>query len=210
MTTGRGNLEQADSSWREIRADADIQFEPLPPKPPPEPPAWFKDLREWLEAIFGPVGRALAEAWPVLKWGLLAVTVLVIAYLLWQLLAPYFRNPRASEDEDLGWQPDRGAALALLEDADRLAEAGDYGAAVHLLLHRSVGQIALARPDMVEPSSTARELAGQPSLPDKARTAFGVIATAVERNLFALQELGRDDWQLARGAYADFALERLR
>lgn len=210
MTTGQGNLEQADSSWRDIRAASDIQFEPLPPKPPPEPPAWTKDLQEWLESIFGPVGRVLVEAWPVLKWGLLAVVVALIAYLLWQLLSPYFLQPRSEAEDELGWQPDRAETLALLEDADRLAEAGDYGAAVHLLLNRSVGQIAIARPDMVEPSSTARELAGQTSLPDKARAAFGVIATAVERNLFALQELGRDDWQQARGAYADFALERLR
>lgn len=209
MTTGRVNQEQADSGWREIRADADIQFEPLPPEPPPEPPAWLKQLGEWLEAIFGPVGRALAEAWPVLKWVLLALGVLMAAYLLWRLLAPYFQNPRAREDQDFGWQPERAEALALLEDADRLAEAGDFGAAVHLLLNRSVGQIALARPGLVEPSSTARELAGQPSLPDKARAAFGVIATAVERNLFALQTLTREDWQQARGAYADFALERL-
>ncbi|UIP06773.1 hypothetical protein LY632_14040 [Erythrobacter sp. SDW2] len=210
MTTGRGNLERADSSWRDIRADADIQFEPIPPRPPPEPPAWIKDLQEWLESIFGPVGRALVEAWPVLKWALLAMAVLFVAYLLWQLLSPYFLRPGSDAGDDLGWQPDRAETLALLEDADRLAEAGDYGAAVHLLLNRSVGQIAIARPDMVAPSSTARELAGQPSLPDKARAAFGVIATAVERNIFALQELGRDDWQQARGAYADFALERLR
>lgn len=210
MITGRGNLEQADGAWRAIRADADIQFEPLPPKPPPEPPAWLKDLQEWLEAIFGPVGGALTDAWPVLKWALLAVGVAVAAWLLWQLLSPYLLKPRGDDEDSAGWRPDEAEALALLEDADRLAAAGDYGAAVHLLLHRSVGQIALARPDMVEPSSTARELARQPSLPEQARAAFGVIATAVERNLFALQELGRDDWQQARGAYADFALERLR
>jgi hypothetical protein len=214
VTPGRGNLEQADSldgdAWREVRGAADIQFEPLPPEPPPAPPAWLERLGEWLEAALGPVGRALAEAWPVLKWVLLAAALLMAAYILWQLLAPYFQTPRSAADEDAGWQPDQAEALALLEDADRLADAGDYGAAIHLLLHRSVGQIALARPDMVAPSSTARELARQPSLPDKARAAFGVIAAAVERNLFALQELGRDDWQTARGAYADFALERLQ
>ncbi len=209
MTTGRGNLEQADSAWREVRADADIQFEPLPPRPPPEPPAWLSELTEWLEAIFGPVGGALSDAWPVLKWALLAVGLLMATWLLWHLLSPYLLTPRNENEGNAAWQPDKAEALALLEDADRLAEAGDYGAAVHLLLHRSVSQIAIARPDMVEPSSTARDLADQPSLPAKARAAFGVIAAAVERNLFALQELGRDDWQQARGAYADFALERL-
>lgn len=210
MTTGRGNLEQAEASWRGIRADSDIQFAPLPPKPPAQPPAWSRQLSEWLESVFGPVGNALVEAWPLLKWGMLAVVVLVVAYLLWQLLAPYLARPRSESGEDQGWQPERAEALALLEDADRLAQAGDFGAAVHLLLNRSVGQIAIARPDMVEPSSTARELASQQGLPDRARSAFGVIATSVERSLFALQELGPEDWQRARGAYAEFALERLR
>lgn len=210
MTTGRGIEEQASPAWRDVRADADIQFEPLSPKPPPEPPAWLKSLQEGLEAIFHPFGRALAEAWPQLKWGLLAIALFLLGYLLWRILAPYFQQSGSEGYAEHEWQPERAEALALLEDADRLAEAGDYGAAVHLLLERSVGQIATARPDVVEPSSTARELAGQQSLPDKARAAFGVIAAAVERNLFALRALTRDDWQEARRAYADFALERLR
>ena len=38
---------------------------------------------------------------------------------------------------------------------------------------------------------------------------LGVIAARVERSLFALVPLGADDWQAARTAYAEFALERL-
>ncbi|WP_435418602.1 hypothetical protein WAB17_03260 [Parerythrobacter aurantius] len=209
MTTGRVNREGAEEAWRAVRADTDIQFEPLPAAPPPETPAWMQWLQELLETVFGPVGQFLVESWPVLRWILLAMVAALLLYLLWQLLAPYLQRATGTQEEDGGWQPDRSAALALLEDADRLAEAGDFGAAVHLLLHRSVGQIAQSRPDMVEPSSTARELAGASALPAKARTAFGVIAEAVERNLFALQQLDRNDWQRARGAYADFALERL-
>ncbi|PKP64950.1 MAG: hypothetical protein CVT87_01935, partial [Alphaproteobacteria bacterium HGW-Alphaproteobacteria-9] len=81
--------------------------------------------------------------------------------------------------------------------------------ATHLLLLRSVGHIADARPDWVDPSSTARELAALPALPDAARTAFGVIAERVERSLFALRRLDRPDWEAARAAYAEFALARL-
>ena len=65
------------------------------------------------------------------------------------------------------------------------------------------------RPDWVEPSSTARELAALPALPDGARTAFRIIAERVERSLFALRALDRADWEAARAAYADFALARL-
>ena len=88
----------------------------------------------------------------------------------------------------------------------RMASQGRYDEATRLLLQRSVGQIAQARPDLVEPSSTAREIAAQPSLPANARSAFAVIADRVERSLFALRHLSEDDWQAARAAYADFAL----
>ncbi len=64
----------------------------------------------------------------------------------------------------------------------------------------------MARPDLVEPSSTARELSAEPRLPEAARSAFAVIAGRVERSLFALVSLGQEDWQAARQAYADFAL----
>ena len=94
----------------------------------------------------------------------------------------------------------------MLDDADRLAAEGRFDEATHLLLQRSVGQIAAARPEWLEPSSTAREIAALPALPEPARHAFGVIAERVERSLFALRRLGPDDWQAARAAYADFAL----
>jgi len=114
------------------------------------------------------------------------------------------RKPPAVSEP--AWQPDTGAALALLEDADRLAAEGRFDEATHLLLQRSVGQIVAARPEWLHPSTTARELAVLPALPDAARRAFAVIAERVERSLFALRRLSADDWQAARAAYADFAL----
>lgn len=80
-----------------------------------------------------------------------------------------------------------------------------YDKATHLLLTRSVGQIAQARPDCVEPSTTTRELAALPPLSPAARTAFAIIAGRVERSLFALRALTADDWHAARAAYAQFA-----
>ena len=94
----------------------------------------------------------------------------------------------------------------LLDDADRLAAEGRYDEATHLLLKRSVGQIARARPDLLAPSSTAREIADLRALPEAARGSFAVIAERVERSLFALRGLSADDWQAARAAYAEFAL----
>jgi hypothetical protein len=120
------------------------------------------------------------------------------------------RLPKREAEEEPEWAPDRGQAQALLDEADRLAAEGRYGEAAHLLLQRSVRHIAEARPDWLEPASTAREIAVLPMLPERARQAFTAIATRVERNLFALRDLDLADWQAARAAYADFALQRLQ
>ena len=200
-----------EESWDDIRADGDIQFEPLvmPESPPPQPPGWFERFFEWLGELLAPIGEALGFSWPVLKWVLLGIAILILLYLLWRLVEPALDwRPNTSREVEPEWVPNREEAIALLEDADRLAESGDYDAATHLLLQRSVKQISDARPDWVEPSSTARELAALGALPDVARSAFATIAERVEKSLFALRRLGQDDWQAARDAYSRFALER--
>lgn len=213
----------ADSStssvagWNEVRNDGDLQFAPveIPDIVPPEP-NWFQrllnDLFAFLADLFAPVGEALGASWWWLQWVLLAAVVGFALLLLIRLYGPGAltrrkRTEMAAEEEQ--WQPDHAASLALLEDADRLAAEGRFDEATRLLLQRSVGHIAAARPDWVEPSSTARELAALPALPDTARTAFRVIAERVERSLFALRALERTDWEAARAAYAEFALARL-
>ena len=214
VTTGQGNAAspaRADdfaTAWRELRADDEIQFTQVTlPETDPRPD-WLTEFQQWLGEIFTPVAGALVEAWPVLKWVLIGLAVLIAAYFLYQTLGPGFRRKRRNVDDPQDWSPQEHEALALLEEADRLAAGGDYDEATHLLLKRSVGQIAEARPDLVEPSSTARELAAEPRLPDAARTAFSLIAAPVERSLFALRKLEKADWQAARAAYSDFALAR--
>lgn len=205
------------AGWEALRADGSIQFAPVdvPPIPPREPGLLAKllgKLLNFLGDLLKPVGQLLAGQWGWLQYVLLAIVVLIALALLVQLIAPELigrsKRPRAAAVED-EWRPDTAASLALLEDADRLAAEGRYDDATRLLLQRSVGHIAAARPDWVEPSSTARELAALPALPEAARGAFRVIAERVERSLFALRALDRADWEAARAAYAEFALARL-
>jgi hypothetical protein len=205
------------AGWDTLHAEGNVQFAPveIPPIVPPEP-SWLERLLnafgEMLANWLGPAGMALGDSWWWLQWVLLGLVGLFALVLLVRLINPsFFRRANAASDSGTAdtWQPDQAASLALLEDADRLAAEGQFDAATHLLLQRSVGQIAAARPDWVEPSSTARELAALPALPDSARTAFGVIAERVERSLFALRTLDRSDWEAARAAYADFALARI-
>ncbi len=196
--------------WQAVRGDSSIQYGPVTPPEPAKSPEWLKHLLDWLGEVLGPVGRWLAANWTAIRWTLIALGVVIALYLLWRLLAPALGWRRAaSKAQEEEWAPDRTAALALLEDADALAAQGKFDEAAHLLLQRSVGQIRDARPDWLEPSSTAREIAALPALPERARGAFAAIAARVERSLFALRSLGAEDWQAARAAYADFALADL-
>ena len=178
-------------------------------------PDWLRHLTEWLanllKDVFGPIGKLLGISWPVMQTIGIVLAICAVAAALWFWVArPLLdaRRARRAEDEP-EWHPDRDAAVALLEDADRLAAEGRYAEAAHLLLQRSVHHIAEARPDWLEPASTAREIAALPLLPERARTAFAAIAARVERSLFALRDLDAADWREARAAYSDFALQRL-
>jgi hypothetical protein len=215
VTTGKGNDalpaqgEDFAQVWQDMRADDSIQYGEVAMPDQPPPPDWLQNFMEWLSDLFAPVGNALIAVWPILQWVLIALGVALVGYALVRIFGPEFIGRKHSKVEHPDdWVPDQREALALLEEADRLAAAGQYDEATHLLLKRSVGQIALARPDLVEPSSTARELSAEPRLPEAARSAFAVIAGRVERSLFALTRLSLDDWQAARDAYAQFALEQ--
>ena len=202
--------------WKALRADSDLQFAPVTiPEIPPREPGWIErtlgELFNLLAKVFGPVGEALGASWWWLQWALAAAVAVFALVLLVRVFGPgaLARRTRQDKADTPEWHLDRAASLALLEDADRLAAEGRFDAATHLLLQRSVGQIASVRPDWVEPSSTARELAILPALPETARTAFRVIAERVEASLFALRALDRSDWEAARAAYAEFALTRI-
>lgn len=179
--------------------------------PEPQEPGWLAELldaiMEFLGTIIGPVGRFIGANWQVLQWVLLALVILFVVYLALRTFGPLARRGAAAKRaaSEAEWQPTRAETLALLEDADRLAAEGRFDEATHLLLQRSVSQIASVRPDWVDPSSTARELSVLPALSDPARHAFATIAERVERSLFALRRLERGDWEAARSAYADFA-----
>ena len=193
-------------AYASLRGDEAIQFAEVPMPQQPAPPDWLVQALGWLAELLAPLGGALVSGWPVLKGVLAGLALALLALLLWRLIGPALGWRPAGRAGAEEWTPDSAAALALLEDADRLAAEGRFDEAVRLLLQRSVGQIATARPDWVEPSSTARELALLPALPDKARAAFALIAARVERSLFALRPLQADDWHAARAAYAEFAL----
>lgn len=200
-----------------MRDAADIQYSPLPvskvPDVPRETPEWLKALGRILEAIFEPIGRLLGVSWPVFQYVLIAAGVALALFLLWRMaIEPLLESWRVRQpaSEQAHWTPTRAEAVALLDDADRLAAEGRFGEAAHLLLRRSVRQISDARPDWLTAASTAREIAVLPMLPEAGRSAFATIAARVERAVFALRDLDAADWAAAREAYANFARIELR
>ena len=169
MTTGRGNLETSGDAWRGVRDDPDIQFEPIPPKPPEPPPQWWQDFERFLSDVFSPAGRALAESWPWLQWVLLGIGLITLAYVVWRLIEPSLNFTARETVEGEGWVPERAAAIALLEDADRLAEAGDYDGEVNSELRSTCcSAAALARspkrsPDLLLPAAQPANFLSYPA-----------------------------------------------
>lgn len=214
MAIGSDPLTEADEAknlaqaWDDLRADPDIQYAPVEWPEQEPPPDWLISLQEFLADLFAPVWSFAANNWTVIWIILAALGIALFLYILWRIYGPALlaRKTRTKGNpQEEEWVPETGEAIALLKDADALAAQGHYDEATHLLLGRSVAQINTARPDLIEPSSTAREIAALPDLPSAASHAFKTIAERVERSLFALHALGQEDWTIARAAYADFA-----
>ncbi len=184
-----------------LLADTDIQFTfPAAPKPP-EPPAWMEALWEFLKSIS-----------PVLEWVFWGVLALVVVTILVFIAREVVRSRWTGRGKPVvltegdAWRPTEAQARVLLADADALAAQGRYAEAVHMLLRRSVQDIQTARPRLVKPALTSRDISLHPDLPGQARDAFAAIARIVERSLFGGRGLRETDWTGARSAYTDFAL----
>ncbi|WP_376704814.1 DUF4129 domain-containing protein [Mesorhizobium sp. ISC25] len=198
---GTAEAEWLTNLHKQLIADESIQFD-LPAYVPPKPPEWLKPLQDFLSWL-GPYMIYLF--WGAVISGVAIILLLVfleVKGIAWRL--PWQRARPEVEDEET-WRPDAGAAQILLSQADALAACGDYDEAVHLLLRRSVADIAGRLPDFLRPSLTARDIANAPSLPGRARHAFTEIARIVEAALFARRPVGAEGWRQARGAYERFA-----
>ncbi len=196
-----------DDAWTEVRADPDIQFVPSAPAQPPETPQWWRDFLSWLADLLSPLFETVATLWPMIRILLLVLLAAGALTLIWVIVAPYIEQWRDRKTADVqDWQPQPEVARALLADAEALADAGQFDQAVRLLLHRSIADIEQRRPDLLRPSSTAREIERLDKLPGAPREMFAVIAGQVERGLFAALPIDESGWRAARDAYAGFAL----
>ncbi|VWX60420.1 conserved hypothetical protein [Sphingorhabdus sp. 109] len=213
VAQGKGNEVSAsfDDAWDGMRADSDIQFTPAASPAPPELPQWWLDFLDWLGAFLSPLFEAIGSAWPILRILLLLLLAAGVLTLLWIILAPYVEQWRSRTPvAETVWQPAPEDARELLAEAEALAAKGRFEEAVHLLLYRSIADIEKHRPNLLRPSSTSREIGRFDSLPDASRAMFAVIASQVERGLFAALPVDEQGWLESREAYAGFALGKGR
>ncbi|KRA65161.1 hypothetical protein ASD79_19220 [Caulobacter sp. Root655] len=177
-----------------------LQFEPTVQTPPHVP--------DWLLAI----GKVLGAAAPYLVyvfWGFLILGAAVILYFLArEVIATRWPSMRPGKGPALGaedWRPSVAKARTLLEDADRLAAAGRFAEAVHLILFRSIEDIEGKRPDLIRPALTSRDIAGLEGVPQTVRRTFSQIARVVERSFFGGRAVGAEEFAACRQAYEGFA-----
>ena len=192
-------LSAVDQAHRQLLSQSELQFT-LPAVIAPMPPWWAKPL----QAVF----KFLGPAAPYLAWGALILSVGAILYLIGREMFGIRREgPQMRmrlHAKEAVWAPAPEQARALLADADRLAEQGQFIEAAHLILLRSIEDIQTRRPRMVAVSLTSRDIAALPGLPAAARDTFVHIAQAVELSLFGGRPLDREGFSRCRDAYADF------
>lgn len=190
---GKGLAE----AHRALLARRDLQFD-FPPYQPPRIPDWLK----WL-------GQALQAVSPLLKylfWGGLALGVAAILFLIGRELARrYWPQRRPAAAAHAIERPDEALSAELLAEADRLAAEGRYDEAAHLLLFRTIRDLAEREPRFVRPSFTSRDIAAIEAMPSRARSRFAEIAAVVEKSFFAGRAIDRQAFIDCRDAYRAFA-----
>lgn len=170
--------------------DALLQFQFLDaaaPVPPAVEPPWARWLLKLGQTLFWPLVLAIT-----------AGLVVAVVQAIRRRGLPGPRNGAALP----GAIPSAIVPASALADADALAEAGRYGAAVHALLLRGIGVIQDRFPRALTLSHTSRDIAALGALPPALRTVFSAISGQAERAVFAQAPLGREEWEACRALHA--------
>ena len=204
-------LNKLDGAHAALLQQKDLQFQLSQAAKPELSPfvKWLAKLLQPLAKALEPAGKALAPLAPYIFWGGVAIGVAFILFLIGQRLFAIKRGLvtgrlKLSSGAET-WRPAPEQARALLEEADRLAAAGQFVEAAHLILLRSIQDIQARRPRAVAVSLTSRDIARLEVLPPPARVLFSGIAEAVEISLFGGRPLDREGYTRCRDAYSSFA-----
>lgn len=170
-----------------------------------EPSSWLVDVLAWL----GNLGIRIAElriSSPALYWtlfgGMVVASVLLIAHVIWTLVAA-LRMPEAPS-------PARPARTGpdLAREAEELAAAGRHLEAAHRLMIASLATAARAAVIDIRPEHTNRvireRLSGSP-LPSDLRSELTELIAATERRWFRDRENDPEIYVRWRAAFGRLA-----
>ncbi|MBA4748227.1 MAG: DUF4129 domain-containing protein [Sphingopyxis sp.] len=208
------DADLVDPAYAETMASEGLQTSLPPPEPVTPPPRWLLDFFDGVGNFFGSIFDFFELTGPGIKYALWAIGIALLLFIAYRLFPGFadwvdrLRGKAAEEELPEYGQVEASAARARLADADALAAEGRFAEAVHLLLYRSVGDIAARRPGLVKPAITSRDLAASRDLPGTPRTAFARIARAVEVSLFGGQPVDAGVWGECRAAYAELTVPR--
>lgn len=106
--------------------------------------------------------------------------------------------------------PDRAVVERPLGDADELARRGQFGEAIHVLLLRTLQELARRLPERLPASLTSREILARVRIPDDARGALAALVGAVEVSHFGGMAPDQSDFLHCRQHFQRFAEAYLR
>jgi len=179
------------------------------------PAAPRRDRLRRREARSGDVPGPLGSVAQLLLWALTAVGIGLVVFLIARELTGYAGDASASDDGEDGDAlardgPDRAVIERPLGDADELARRGQYGEAIHVLLLRTLQELARRLPERLPPSLTSREILGRVRMPDEARRALSVLVSAAEVSHFGGAAPGEADFAACRQHFQRFAEAYMR
>lgn len=198
--------EELQTAFRRMKRKADtIQFDlKTDTEFTPPPPGWAQAIGRFFNRLFA----QLAPLFKVIFWMIVAGLAGLILYAIGTALWEAYKSRRDRPEDDMSlpeFRPSAQQARVLLADADALAERGQYGEAVHLLLYRSIQDIDQAHPGTIRLSMTSREIGRNAALGPQTRETFAAIAALVETSHFGSTQLSADDYAHARTVYVEFS-----
>ncbi len=151
-------------------------------------------------------GSAVAN---VLMYVLAGVAVVLLVLFLVSELGGYQKNVAGGAGAGAaGTESDAETAAVAerpLDDAEALARAGRFGAAIHVLLLRTLEELMRKLDRPLPRSKTSREILHEVRLPDEARGALSHLVSAVEVSFFGGAEPGAEDYQVCVERFRRFA-----
>lgn len=153
------------------------------------------------------VGGPLSAIATALLWVLLGVAVVLIGFMLFRELSGYEADAAADEEtsEARDGRDDDAVVQAPLGDAEALAGQGRYGEAIHVLLLRTLEELARRVTVRLPRSLTSREILARVAVPDEARIALSDLVGAVEVTHFGSHEPSESDYLACRERFQRFA-----